>query len=446
MQVGSKMETVLIVDDNEDLRWTLSNILKDEGYEAIAVGDGEQGIEEVKKRSPDLVLLDIRLPGMDGIKSLEEMRKIDNGLIIIMLTAYGDVKGAVKAMKLGAYDYLAKPFDNEEMLLTIKRALQTQKLKERVIDLEARLEEIYQPLIGNSPAMQKIHKLIEQVGAYDTPVLLEGETGTGKELVAHLIHQNSPRRDESFVVVDCASLPESLVESELFGYEKGAFTGADTRKLGRFELAEKGTLFLDEIGNLSPSTQAKILRALEQKEVQHLGGKKPIKVDARFIAATNQDLKKAVKRGVFRSDLYHRLNTFVITLPPLREKREDILLLSECFLKEFNKKLGKRIESFSSEVIEIFLEYSWPGNVRELKNSIEHGVILADKVILPEDLPAFLRREGKEKENENLKEKEKEIIKKILIETNWKRKKSAEILGISRKTLYNKIKKYNLGK
>ena len=449
MQIGSKMETVLIVDDNEDLRWTLSNILKDEGYEVIAVGDGEQGIKEVKKKSPDLVLLDIKLPGMDGMKSLEEMKKIDDGLIIIMLTAYGDVKSAVKAMKLGAYDYLAKPFDNEGMFLTIKRALQTQKLKERVIDLETRLEEIHQPLIGNSPAMQKIYKLIKQVSAYDTPILLEGETGTGKELVAHFIHQTSPRRDESFVVVDCASLPESLVESELFGYEKGAFTGADTRKSGRFELAEKGTLFLDEIENLSSSTQAKILRALEQKEVQHLGGKKTIKVDTRFVAATNQNLSESVKKGSFRKDLYHRLDTFVITLPPLRERGEDILLLSKYFLDEFNKKLGKRIESFSSEAIEMFLEYSWPGNVRELKNAIEHGVILANKIIniiLPEDLPAFLRKEKKEKEKENLKEKEKETIKNILIKTAWKIGKSAEILGISRKTLYNKIKKYNLRK
>ena len=260
----------------------------------------------------------------------------------------------------------------------------------------------------------------------------------------HSIHQNSPRRDKPFITIDSASLPESLIESELFGHEKGSFTGADNKKPGNFELADRGTLFLDEIGNLSSSTQAKLLRALEQKEIQHLGGKKPLKIDVRVIAATNQNLREAIKKGIFRRDLYHRLNTFVITLPTLRERGEDLLLLSKYFLEYFNKKLGKRIENFSSESIKMLSEYSWPGNVRELKNSIEHGVILADKVILPKDLPAFLRREKEGKGNENLKEKEKEIIKKILIKTDWKIGKSAEILGISRKTLYNKIKKYNL--
>ena len=437
------MKDILIVDDEKDFRVLLSKILKE--YTVREAEDGEEALTKIKEKTPSLVLLDLKLPGrIDGLEVLKRIHHQNPETLVIILTGYGEVKSAVKTMKLDAYDYLAKPINNEELLLTIKRALQTQELKEKVVNLELRLEgKIRQPLVGNSPPMQKIHKLIGQVSVYNTPVLLEGETGTGKELVAHLIHQNSPRRDESFVVVDCASLPESLVESELFGHEKGAFTGADIRKSGRFELAEKGTLFLDEIGNLSPSTQAKLLRVLEQKEIQHLGGKKPIKIDVRLIAATNQNLRESVKKGSFRRDLYHRLNTFVITLPPLREKREDILLLSKYFLNEFNKKLGKRIKNFSPEAIEMFSEYSWPGNVRELKNSIEHGIILADKIILPKDLPVFLRRE-KRIEGKNLKEKEKEVIKKILIETNWKIGKSAEILGISRKTLYNKIKKYNL--
>jgi len=437
------MKDILIVDDEKDSRVLLSKILKE--YTVREAEDGEEALTKIKEKTPSLVLLDLKLPGrIDGLEVLKRIHHQNPETLVIILTGYGEVKSAVKTMKLDAYDYLTKPINNEELLLTIKRALQTQELKEKVANLELRLEgKIRQPLVGNSPPMQKIHKLIGQVSVYNTPVLLEGETGTGKELVAHLIHQNSPRRDESFVVVDCASLPESLVESELFGHEKGAFTGADIRKSGRFELAEKGTLFLDEIGNLSPSTQAKLLRVLEQKEIQHLGGKKPIKIDVRLIAATNQNLRESVKKGSLRRDLYHRLNTFVITLPPLREKREDILLLSKYFLNEFNKKLGKRIKNFSPEAIEMFSEYSWPGNVRELKNSIEHGIILADKIILPKDLPVFLRRE-KRIEGKNLKEKEKEVIKKILIETNWKIGKSAEILGISRKTLYNKIKKYNL--
>jgi len=437
------MKDILIVDDEKDFRVLLSKILKE--YTVREAEDGEEALTKIKEKTPSLVLLDLKLPGrIDGLEVLKRIHHQNPETLVIILTGYGEVKSAVKTMKLDAYDYLTKPINNEELLLTIKRALQAQELKEKVANLELRLEgKIRQPLVGNSPPMQKIHKLIGQVSVYNTPVLLEGETGTGKELVAHLIHQNSPRRDESFVVVDCASLPESLVESELFGHEKGAFTGADIRKSGRFELAEKGTLFLDEIGNLSPSTQAKLLRVLEQKEIQHLGGKKPIKIDVRLIAATNQNLRESVKKGSFRRDLYHRLNTFVITLPPLREKREDILLLSKYFLNEFNKKLGKRIKNFSPEAIEMFSEYSWPGNVRELKNSIEHGIILADKIILPKDLPVFLRRE-KRIEGKNLKEKEKEVIKKILIETNWKIGKSAEILGISRKTLYNKIKKYNL--
>lgn len=442
------MKDILIVDDKKDFRALASEILKEQKYIVHEAEDGEGALTKIKEKTPSLILLDLKLPGgIDGLETLKRIHQENPELLVIILTGYGDIKSAVRAMKLGAYNYLTKPFDNEEMLLAIKRALQTLELKEKVTELKVRLQKgVRQPLVGNSPPMQKIHRLIEQVSSYDTPILLQGETGTGKELAAHLIHQNSPRRDKPFITIDSASLPESLVESELFGHEKGAFTGADSKKPGNFELADRGTLFLDEIGNLSSLTQAKLLRVLEQKEVQHLGGKKPIKIDVRVIAATNQNLREAVKKGIFRRDLYHRLNTFVVTLPTLRERKEDILLLSNYFLVEFNKKLGKRIENFSSETIVMLSEYSWPGNVRELKNSIEHAVILADKTILAQNLPVSLRREKEGKRNENLKEKEKEIIKKILKETGWKMKKSAEILGISRKTLYNRIKKYNLSK
>jgi len=441
------MKDILIVDDEKDFRGLLSHILKEEKYIVREAESGEEALIRIKEKVPSLILLDLKLPGIDGLETIKRIHKENPEALVMILTGYGDIKSRVKALKLEVFNYIIKPFDNEEMLLKIKMALQTLELKEKVTKLEVRLERgVRQPLVGNSLPMQKIHRLIGQVSSYNTPILLQGETGTGKELAAHLIHQNSPRRDKTFITIDSASLPESLIESELFGHEKGAFTGADSKKLGNFELADRGTLFLDEIGNLSSSTQAKLLRVLEQKEVQHLGGKKPIKIDVRVIAATNQNLSESVKKGSFRMDLYHRLNTFIITLPTLREREDDILLLSNYFLVEFNKKLGKRIENFSSETIVMLSEYSWPGNVRELKNSIEHAVILADKTILAQNLPAFLRREKEGKRNENLKEKEKEIIKKILKETGWKMKKSAEILGISRKTLYNRIKKYNLSK
>jgi len=441
------MKDILIVDDEKDFRGLLSHILKEEKYIVREAESGEEALIRIKEKVPSLILLDLKLPGIDGLETIKRIHKENPEALVMILTGYGDIKSRVKALKLEVFNYIIKPFDNEEMLLKIKMALQTLELKEKVTKLEVRLERgVRQPLVGNSLPMQKIHRLIGQVSSYNTPILLQGETGTGKELAAHLIHQNSPRRDKTFITIDSASLPESLIESELFGHEKGAFTGADSKKLGNFELADRGTLFLDEIGNLSSSTQAKLLRVLEQKEVQHLGGKKPIKIDVRVIAATNQNLSESVKKGSFRMDLYHRLNTFIITLPTLREREDDILLLSNYFLVEFNKKLGKRIENFSSETIVMLSEYSWPGNVRELKNSIEHAVILADKTILPQNLPVSLRREKEGKRNENLKEKEKKIIKKILEETGWKMKKSAEILGISRKTLYNRIEKYNLSK
>ncbi|MFZ2937698.1 MAG: sigma-54 dependent transcriptional regulator, partial [Candidatus Omnitrophota bacterium] len=308
------METILIVDDNQDMRFTLSNILKEEGYETITAGDGERAIKEVKHKSPNLVLLDIKLPGMDGMKILEDMKKIDKDLIIIMLTAFGDVQGAVRAMKIGAFDYITKPFDNEEIVLIIKKALQTQYLSKEVEVLRKRLGEktAIEEVMGESPQIKQVLNQVNIIAPTNMTVILQGESGTGKELISQMIHQKSKRKDKPFIAVDCGAIPETLVESELFGYEKGAFTGADERKEGKFEQANGGTLFLDEISNLTDGIQMKLLRIIQEKKVQHLGGRKDIKIDVRIIVATKTNLSEAMRVGKFRDDLFHRLNEFHI--------------------------------------------------------------------------------------------------------------------------------------
>jgi len=320
------VETILIVDDNEDLRFNLSNSLKDEGYKVIAVGDGKQALKEAKANSPDLILLDVKLPDTNGMEVLEELKKINKDLPIIMLTAYGDVGGAVKAMRLGAIDYLTKPFVEEELTLVIKRALHAQYLTKEVESLRKRLdkETPVEELMGESPQVKQVLKQIEIVAPTNMTVILQGESGTGKELIAQMIHQKSPRKGKPFVAIDCGAIPETLAESELFGHEKGSFTGAEAKKEGKFEEANGGTLFLDEITNLSSAIQRKLLRVIQERKLTHVGGKKSIKADVRIIVATNIDLAGAVKRGRFRDDLFHRLNEFYILLPLLRERRDDL--------------------------------------------------------------------------------------------------------------------------
>ena len=453
------METILIVDDNRDMQFTLSNVLKEEGYETIAVGDGERAIKEVKRSAPNLVLLDIKLPGMDGMKILEEMKQVDKDLIIVMLTAFGDVKDAVKAMRLGAFDYITKPFDNEEITLIIKKALHTQYLSKEVEVLRKRLGEktAIEEVMGESSQIKQILNQINIIAPTNMTVILQGESGTGKELISQMIYQKSLRKDKPFVAVDCGAIPETLVESELFGYEKGAFTGADERKEGKFEQANSGSLFLDEIGNLSDSIQMKLLRVIQERKIQHLGGKKDIKVDVRIIVATKINLYDAMKAGKFRDDLFHRLNEFCIDLPPLRERKEDISVLAKYFLEEANNALNKNIKGFSIEVMKFFLCYDWLGNVRELKNLVKRAVLLCDSEYITSSHLSLNIAHAKENTlkltdglnsdvsfEDAAKEFERDLIKKALEKAEGNKIKAAKILRINRKALYRKMKSLGL--
>ena len=447
------MERVLIVDDDKDLQFNISGLLRDEGYEAIAVGDGRNAIKEVKTKFPNLVLLDIRLPGMDGMKILEEIKSIDKDLIVIMLTAYADVKQAVKAMKLGAFDYITKPFDNEEFVLVIKKALRTQYLSKEVEVLRKRLGERTSILevMGESPAIKKVLQQVDIIAPTNMTVILQGASGTGKELIAQMLHQKSLRKDKPFVAVDCGAIPETLVESELFGYEKGAFTGADEPKAGKFEQANGGTLLLDEITNLSDSMQVKFLRVIEARKLQHLGGRRDIKIDIRIIVATNTNLTDVVRAGRFRDDLYHRLNEFCISLPLLRERSQDIPILAKYFLDEANTELNKRIKGFSSDAMKFLLNYSWPGNVRELKNLIKRATLLTDEDYIPkENLSTNSSTAEMVIENpstsfkDKTKEFEKELIQEALEKSGGNKIKAARLLEMNRMSFYRKMKDLGL--
>ena len=463
MEPRRSKETILLVDDDPEMLWVFSKILKAEGYTVITADGGKKALAEIEEERPDLVILDMVMPEMDGIQTLKKAKKIDKNLLVIMLTAHGSIESAVKAMKLGAYDYLTKPIDNERIKIVVKNALKTQLLTRKVTNLQEQLGEKFKfsNIIGNSSQMQKVYELVKRVAPYDVTVLLQGKTGTGKELIARAIHWNSNRANGPFVPIDCAALPESLVESEIFGYEKGAFTGADRRKLGKIELAEGGTLFLDEVGNLTPAIQVKLLRALEERKIEHLGGKKPIEVNTRIIAATNVDLRESIKKGLFREGLYHRLNVFFILLPPLRERKGDVLLLAKHFLQEFTQKLNKGIKSFSSEAIKALLKYQWPGNVRELKNAVKSAVLLAGDTILLEHLFLSMQKMNDElgvnwsiklQKDVSLNKMSKRITHKVerrliiqaLKVTHWNKRKTARILHIDYKTLYNKMKKYSI--
>ncbi|MBA3071184.1 MAG: sigma-54-dependent Fis family transcriptional regulator [Nitrospirae bacterium] len=455
------MERILVVDDDNDLRFNLSNILKDEGYDVLAVGDGREALKAVQNNSPILVLLDIRLPEMDGMKILEKMKELNHNLAIIMLTAVTDVKDAVKAMRLGAYDYITKPFDNEELILTIKKALSTQYLSREVESLRRRLGErlAIEDVMGESPQIKQVLKQVETIAPTNMTVIIQGASGTGKELIAQLIHQKSLRKDKPFVAIDCGAIPETLVESELFGYERGAFTGAETRKEGKFEQANEGTLLLDEIANLTDAVQMKLLRVIQERRLQHLGGKRDIRIDVRIIVASNVNLSEAVRAGKFRNDLYHRLNEFQIELPKLTERKEDIPILAKYFLDEADSEFNKKVNGISSEAMKFLLNYSWPGNVRELRNIIKRAVLLAesDSIELGNFPPDNLKLYGDRRKTdvtqsldkgvsfeEITKETEKDLIKKALERSGGNKIKAAEILKMNKKTLYRKIKKLGL--
>jgi DNA-binding NtrC family response regulator len=453
------VERILIIDDDKDLRFNLSSILKDEGYDVLAVEDGREALKAVQRNCPNLALLDIRLPTMNGMEILEKLKRMDKDLIIIMLTAYAEVKDAVKAMKLGAFDYITKPFDNEELALIIKNALRTQYLSKEVEVLRKRLGEQASicEVMGESPAIKKVLKQVEIIASTNMTVILQGASGTGKELIAQMIHQKSLRKDKPFVAVDSGVIPETLVESELFGYEKGAFTGADDRKEGKFEQANEGTLLLDEITNLTDGIQMKLLRVIQERRLQHLGGKKDIKIDVRIIVATNTNLSELVRSGKFRDDLFHRLNEFQINLPFLRERKEDIPILAKYFLNEANTELNKKIKGFSSDAMKFLLNYSWPGNVRELKNVIRRAVLLAESDSI--ELSNFSTDNLKLTEaaikatktldkgisfDEITQEFEKDLIKRALEQVGGNKLRAAELLRMNNKTFYRKLKTLNL--
>jgi len=449
-------EKILIIDDEPDIGWLFSKILSEEGYQVLVALNGQEGISKIKTEQPDLVFLDLKLPGMDGVETLLRIRQFDKDLLVIALTGYATVKTAVEAMKLGAYDYLSKPVNIEKIKIIIRNALRTRYLTKEVANLRRKTKEQFgiNRIIGDSPQIQKVHGLIKTVATHDITVLLQGESGTGKEMVAQAIHYGSNRADKPFVVIDCSILPDTLVESEIFGYEKGAFTGAHERKLGKIELAQRGTLFLDEVGNLTSHHQVKLLRVIQEREIERLGGKKPIKVDVRLIAATNINLERAIKVGRFREDLYYRLNVFPIRLPPLKEREGDVPLLAKYFLIKFNHALNKKVENISPKAMELLINYSWPGNVRELMNVMESAVLLAGDTILPKHLPEKIQAiheesiglQGSLKQvSKQAKRKvEKELIAKVLKKANWNKSKASKILNVDYKTLYYKIKEYNI--
>ncbi len=446
---------LLIVDDELIVRESLGNWLKEEGYSVDSADSGLEALKKMDAKKYDLIVADFKMPGMDGIQLLEKCKKTDPELQVLVMTAYASVDTAVQAMKQGAFDYIVKPFDPENVTRIIERALKFKMLEKENILLRKELEKKYgiDEIIGKSKKMEKVFDLIRTVADSEAVVMIRGESGTGKELVAKAIHANSKRKYGPLVALSCGALPETLLESELFGYEKGAFTGAQHSRKGRLEMADGGTLFLDEIGDISIKTQVDLLRVLQEKTIHRLGSSKPITIDVRIVSATNRNLEKAVKTGNFREDLYYRLNVVTINVPPLRDRKEDIPLLTNHFLKKFTVENSKDIGGISGETMEILMAYPWPGNVRELENVMEHAVVVSKTgVIVPEDLPENVREEIHKTEAEaaaapkSLEESEKIHIIKILDENEWNISRSAKDLGIDRVTLYNKIKKYNIEK
>jgi two-component system response regulator HydG len=452
----SKVEkTLLIVDDDTAHRTMLKAHLGTQNYEVVEAEDGDIAVHLVKERSIDLVLLDLKMRRMDGMEALTEIHKHKPELPVIIITAFSSVENAVAAMKQGAFDYVTKPVDSDALSLTVKRALDFKTLEKENRDLKQRLGEKFDlgNLTGSSQPMQELAETLSLVAPSDATVLITGESGTGKELVAGAVHHNSLRRDAPFIKVNCAALHENLLESELFGHEKGAFTGAAERRKGRFELADKGTLFLDEIGDMSLTTQAKILRVLQEGEFERLGGSATIKVDVRMLAATHKNLERMVEEGTFRQDLFFRLSVVPLHLPPLRERPMDIPALAEHFLKLYCEKNRKDIRSFASEAMEALLAYHWPGNIRELENAIERAVILClEEKIALQHLPLQVRQSYADNSERpfairpglTLKDMEKELILSTLRQTENNRTRAAEILGITRQTLQNKLKEYGL--
>lgn len=450
---------ILVVDDDGVARELLADALKKEGYEVEAFSSGEEAIERGRRGQVDLVLTDLKMGTVDGLTVLREFKRFSPDTSIVLLTSFGSLEGAIEAIKQGAYDYLAKPFKKEEIKLVVQRSLDHSQLvreNTRYRD-ELKEREDWSPLVGSSPAMLEVYKLVARVSEGRSTVLLQGESGTGKELIARAIHANSPRREKPFIPVNCGALPDTLLESEMFGYEKGAFTGAVGTKAGLFEAANGGTLFLDEIGDLSPALQVKLLRVMQDQEVRRVGGTTSLKVDVRIIVATNRDLEQFVKEGKFRDDLYYRLNVVRITLPTLAERKEDIPMLAHHFLQKYAGGSARAVRGFLPDTMALLKQYRWPGNVRELENAIERAVSLSHGPLLtPDDLPSALRQSGPQVGDKTevsdqhdevcltLEEVEKRHLIRVLKETKGNKVRAAKILGIDRRTLYRMAERFGL--
>src|SRR3954471_10533497 len=439
---------LLIVDDELSVRDSLNKWFREEGYEVHVAEDANEALTLMAQKKFDVALLDIKMRGTDGIELQKRLHEIDPELISIMMTGYASVETAVEALKNGAYDYVTKPLDPDEIAHIVKNALSHRHAREENVRLRETVAEIGQhpDLIGQSSAMQKIFEAIETVAPTDATVLINGESGTGKELVARAIHTNSPRRFHPLVTIHCGALTETLLESELFGHEKGAFTGAQYRKKGKFELAEGGTVFLDEIGDISLKTQTDLLRVLQEREIVRVGGNQTIKVDFRCVAATNKDLEKLIEEGHFRPDLFYRLNVFRVDLPPVRDRKDDIPLLVNHFVAKFSQQMNKRINRVAPGAMYLLQQYPWPGNVRELENAVERAMVVASEPELREQDFILKPRNGDKPEGKKLDEIEKVHILRVLDECGGNQTRAAEVLDIDRVTLHNKLKKYGWSK
>jgi DNA-binding NtrC family response regulator len=454
------MPRILLVEDDRNTLAGLVEILKDEGYDVVGVESGKKALKILEREQFDLMLTDLRMPDIDGLQLYERSLSYSREMKTVVMTAYSSVKDAVEAMKKGVYEYLTKPLNLDELFLTIKKAVQEKLIVDENIQLKDQIRSSYrfENIIGTSKAMREIYKIITKVARTQSTVLIRGESGVGKELVARAIHYNSQRAEKMLVEISCATLPETLLESELFGYEKGAFTGAVARKIGRFELADCGTIFLDEIGDITESVQTKLLRVLQEKEISRLGGTDRIKVDVRVITATNRNLEKALKEGLFREDLYYRLNVIPILIPPLRDRKEDIPQLIDHFLRKFCQENRKPLMTLSDRALQACMSYDWPGNVRELENAVENAVVLGEgDVILPEFLPAgialfqsrsmsspFLDQAKQDSYRKKMEFAERIIIKDAIDNADGNKSVAAKNLKISLRTMRYKIRKYHL--
>lgn len=453
---------ILIIDDDEIVRKSCERILSPEGYIIVSAENGREGLRLFSKRPFDLVLTDLRMPDMDGIEVLKKIKEAGPDIEVIVITGYGTVKSAIEAIRYGAYDYIEKPFSPEELLNVVRRSLERRNLILENTRLRQEIKALYrvENIVGNSKAIQRVFNLISTVAPTESTVLITGESGTGKELVARAIHYNSPRREGPFVVVDCGTIPDNLIEAELFGHIKGAFTGATETRTGLIEIARRGTLFFDEIGNLNLSLQAKLLRLIQEREFRPVGGREIIKADIRIIAATNKDLLSLVKEGTFREDLFYRLNVFPIYMPPLRERKEDIPALSDHFMKKYSSESGKDVSHISAEAMKELFLYDWPGNIRELENVIQRAVILSrGDTIGPEDIVIPKREDikipGSLRELKEVKKKlkarsiegiERSFILNALSRNNWNISKAAEDVGMQRTNFHSLMRKYGIRK